>query len=65
MLNEVDLALLEAHYPGVSSMGVGKWVESAENLELLCVWHHRSHAGKHTAAYADFEAQKDIRRLIS
>ena len=65
MLNEVDLTLLEKHYPGVSSMGVGKWVESAENLELLCVWHHRSHAGKHTAAFADFEAQKDIRRLIS
>ena len=65
MLNEVDLSLLEKHYPGVSSMAVGAWVESAENLELLCVWHHRSRAGKHTAAYADFEAQKDIRRLIS
>jgi hypothetical protein len=65
MLNEVDLTLLEAAYPGVSAMGVGAWVESAENLELLCVWHHRSHAGKHTAAYADFEAQKDIRRLIT
>ena len=65
MLNEVDLTLLEAQYPGVSGMGVGKWVESAENLELLCIWHHRSHAGKHTAAFADFEAQKDIRKLIS
>ena len=65
MLNEVDLALLEKHYPGVSSMGVGKWVESAENLELLCVRHHRSHQGKHTAAYADFEAEKDVRGLIS
>lgn len=65
MLNEVDLKLLEEQYPGVSSMEVGAWVESAENLELLCVWHHRSHAGKHTAAFADFEAQKDIRKLIS
>lgn len=65
MLNEVDLSLLEEQYPGVSAMGVGKWVESAANLELLCIWHHRSHAGKHTAAFADFEAQKDIRKLIS
>lgn len=64
MLNEVDLALLEEHYPGVSTPGVGAWVESAENLELLCVRHHRSHAGKHTAAYADFEAEKDVRGLI-
>ena len=65
MLNEVDLVLLERDYPGVSAMGVGKWVENAENLELLCVWHHRGRAGKHTAAFADFEAQKYIRRLIS
>ena len=65
MLNEVDLRLLEEHYPGVSTMEVGKWVESAENLELLCISHHRSRGGKHTAAFADFEAEKDIRKLIS
>jgi len=65
MLNEVDMVLLEAAYPGVSAQTVGAWVESAENLELLCVWHHRGRAGKHTAAFADFEASKDIRRLIS
>lgn len=66
LLNEVDLALLEEAYPGVSDPGkVGAWVESAENLEILCVNHHRRHMGKHVAAYADFEGLSFVHNLIS
>jgi hypothetical protein len=64
-MNSVDLALLEPDYPGVSAMGVGKWVESAVNLMLLCVFHHRGHAGVHVASSSDYEATSYIRRLIS
>lgn len=64
--NGVDLKWLEADYPGISNPDeVGAWVESAANLEVLCVFHHRGAGGKHTAAYADFEAEMYIRGLIS
>lgn len=65
MMNSVDLALLEHDYEGVSSMGVGKWVEQAANLMLLCTWHHRGHAGVHVASASDYEATYYIRKLIS
>lgn len=64
LLNEVDLVSLEADYPGVSSMAVGAWVESAENLELLCVKHHRGHAGAHTASYSDYGASFYVPNMI-
>lgn len=64
--NEVDLALLERDYPGVSDPEkVGEWVESAENLEWLCQFHHRGPGGIHTAAAADFEAEHYVKGLIS
>lgn len=64
--NAVDLAALEADYPGVSTPEeVGAWVETAENLEWLCTFHHRGHGGVHVAAAADFEAEKYVRGLIS
>jgi hypothetical protein len=63
--NGVDLALLEQDYPGVSQQGVGAWLDSAANLELLCVFHHRGHGGKHVASVADFEGQIYVRRLLS
>lgn len=66
LVNEVDLALLEEKYPGVSNVEeVGAWVESAENLELLCVNHHRRHMGKHVVAYSDFEGLSFVRNLLS
>ena len=66
LLNEVDLTLLDEAYPGLSNPDeAGAWVESALNLELLCVNHHRRHMGKHVAAYADFEGLSFVRRLIS
>lgn len=64
--NAVDLSLLERVYPGVSSPDeVGAWVESAANLLWLCRWHHRGHAGVHSATASDFEAERFIRNLIS
>jgi hypothetical protein len=64
--NGVDLALLERHYPGVSTPDeVGAWVESAENLVWLCVFHHRGSGGVHNASASDYEAQRFIRRLIA
>ena len=63
--NGVDLALLEADYPGVSQMGIGAWIDSAENLELLCVFHHRGHAGKHVVSVSDFEGELYVRGLTS
>lgn len=62
----IDLALLEVRYPGVSDPDqVGAWVESAENLEWLCVFHHRGPGGKHTATTADYEAEHFVRGLIT
>jgi hypothetical protein len=64
--NGVDLAWLEADYPGISDPEqVGAWVESADNLIVLCVFHHRGHGGVHVAAAADYEAEKYVRGLIS
>jgi hypothetical protein len=63
VMNAVDLSLLEKDYPGVSSMPVGKWVESAANLELLCVVHHRTHAGKHMLSESDYQGLLYIRNL--
>jgi hypothetical protein len=64
-MNAVDLVLLEHDYPGVSSMGVGAWVESAANLMLLCRFHHRGADGVHVAAAADYGASFYIRGLIT
>ncbi len=64
--NGVDLARLEHIYPGVSnSEEIGAWVESAENLNWYCQYHHRGHGGIHVAAAADFEAEKFVKGLIS
>jgi hypothetical protein len=64
MMNSVDMELLEVDYPGVSKMGIGKWVESATNLSLLCVVHHRTDAGVHKISYSDWGAGFYIRRLF-
>lgn len=65
VMNAVDLTLLEHDYPGVSQMALGKWVESATNLMLLCVPHHRGVQGVHTASAADYAASFYVRGLIS
>lgn len=64
--NGVSLAWLEADYPGISDpTSVGAWVESADNLEWLCEWHHRGHGGVHVASASDYEAEHYVRGLIS
>lgn len=64
--NGVDLAWLEADYPGISDPdAVGAWVESPENLMVLCVAHHRGPGGVHVASASDFEAEKYVKGLIS
>lgn len=63
--NGVDLALLEGDYPGVSKQGIGAWIETAPNLELLCVFHHRGHGGKHVLSQSDFEGLVYVRGLTS
>jgi hypothetical protein len=65
MLNEVDFALLEPRYPGISDPStVGKWAETGENLEFRCRFHHRGPGGVHTASAADYEASHFIRNLL-
>ena len=66
MQNGIDLKWLEADYPGVSDPNtVGAWVESANNLEVLCRSHHRSYGGVHVSTASDFEAEKYVKNLIS
>jgi hypothetical protein len=63
--NGVNLKWLEKDYPGISNPDeVGAWVESAANLEWLCLFHHRGQGGVHVAAASDFEAERYIRGLI-
>ena len=64
--NGVELKWLEKKYPGISNPDkVGAWVESADNLLWLCVFHHRGHAGVHVTSASDYEAEKFVRGLIS
>lgn len=64
--NGIDLAWLEVDYPGISDPdSVGAWVESAANLQWLCLKHHRGRGGVHSATYSDFEAERFVRGLIS
>lgn len=63
--NGVDLAWLEVDYPGISDPdSIGAWVESADNLEWLCMFHHRGHGGVHVASASDFEAGHYVKGLI-
>ena len=65
LMNAIDLAWLEIDYPGISDpTQIGKWVESADNLWVLCRFHHRGHGGAHVASSSDFEGLKYVRGLI-
>lgn len=64
--NGIELTWLAADYPGIDLPDeVGAWVESADNLALLCCFHHRGHGGIHVAASSDYEAGKYVRGLIT
>jgi hypothetical protein len=65
MMNEVDFALLEADFPGISAQEVGQWIDGDSNLTLLCVAHHRGPGGVHTASFSDFGSEFYVRGLIS
>jgi hypothetical protein len=64
-MNEVDFALLEADFPGISAQEVGAWINGDQNLTLLCVAHHRGPGGVHTASFSDFGSEFYVRDLIS
>jgi hypothetical protein len=65
LMNAVELAWLERDYPGVSDPEkLGAWVESAENLLVLCEFHHRGHGGIHVASSSGYEGLKYIRGFI-
>lgn len=64
--NGVDFAILEKDFPGISDPNnVGAWVESDQNFEFLCSYHHRGHGGAHTASASDFIAERYVRDLTS
>jgi hypothetical protein len=66
LMNGVDLVWLEVDYPGVSdAKQLGAWVESAENLEFRCVFHHRGVGGVHTVTASDYEGLRYVRKLTS
>ena len=66
LMNAVDLALLEADYPGISDPEtLGAWVESEVNLVFYCAKHHRGHGGIHHASASDWVAERYIRNMIS
>ena len=64
--NGVDFAVLEKDFPGISDpTKVGAWVESDQNFEWLCSFHHRGHGGVHVASASDFAAERYVKDLIS
>ncbi len=64
--NEVDLAAIEKDFPQITDeASLAAFVESEGNTTILCVFHHRGRGGVHTASYADFEAEKYVKGLIS
>lgn len=64
--NGVDFVVLEKDFPGISNPNeVGAWVESDQNFEFFCSFHHRGHGGVHTASSSDFEAERYVSNLIS
>ena len=65
MVNEVDFALLEEDYPGVSNPDLaGAWIDSDKNLALYCRSHHRGPMGVHCASASDFGSEAYVRNLI-
>lgn len=65
MMNELDFALLDADFPGISADTVGAWIDSDPNLTLLCVNHHRGPMGVHVTSFSDFNGEYYVRNLIA
>lgn len=65
LMNEIDLVWLEVDYPGVNDPEeLGAWVESAENLEVLCERHHRGLDGAHKLSYSDYNGIEYVKGMI-
>lgn len=65
LMNGIDFTLLNRDFPGIDAQTVGAWIDSDQNLMLLCTNHHRGPMGVHNAAYADFTAEFYVRNLIA
>lgn len=62
----VSFEVLERYFPGISNPNeVGEWIETDENLQWLCEFHHRGHGGVHVASSSDYEAETFVKGLIS
>lgn len=65
MLNAAYLPWVQRRYPGITDpTKLGEWVESADNLVVLCQRHHRGHDGAHVASASDYEGILMVRGLI-
>ncbi len=67
LINAVDLDALKKDFPALTDLSqVPAWAESDDNIEILCVKHHRSAGnGVHAVAFSDWEAGLYIRNLLS
>ena len=66
LINGVDPAAFAIDYPKVGdAAAIAAWAETAENFRWLCVFHHRGHAGAHTASHSDWEAGQYVKALVS
>lgn len=64
--NNVDLKWLEVDYPGVSDPdALGAWINSAANLQWLCLRHHRALDGVHKLSASDYEGIHYVRNLVA
>ena len=64
MMNEIDFNLLDTDFPGINADTVGAWIDSDQNLTLLCRNHHRGAGGIHDASFSDYTATYYVRDLI-
>ncbi len=66
LANGIDLKAIQIDFPDLQDNdAVQKWVETDQNFRWLCVFHHRGHAGAHTASHADWTAGLYVKALIS
>lgn len=66
LANGISIDAIQIDFPELDTdEEIQEWVESDGNFRWLCVFHHRGHAGAHTASHADWEAGQYVKALIS